>query len=437
VNRPIMLGTLVFREDRRMVEDAIGSFLSPLVDVVVIDNGSTDEAKAGIATHADGIEVIRNPENVYVNPAWNQLAERFLQSDSEILVIANSDVLVRPGWAESLLDRLAGSIAHERAARRYYGTDRPDRAGKELWFGRRVSDIDEARGDPQHSAEEAPPGSSCTRGGFYAMKRAMVPLVFPIPPPLLIWYGDNWIFDILARLGYQEITLRDIVVWHAESVSQNRIPEIGSITWEDQQRWLRWAGQRSRREADSILRGHGRLDPIEARYMELRDEPSDFNEHMPILRAYAERVERATEFGVGRSSWALLHARPKKLRCYDHIDDSRKIGIRQMMELGRAAGIDVDYIIGSSLEIDIEPTDLLFIDTMHTYGQLRQELARHAPKVLRYILLHDTETYGVRGEDGQTPGLEGAVEDFLATDRCWRMRDRLKNNHGLTILERR
>lgn len=414
-----MLGVPVFREDQAMVEGAIQSFLDPLVDVVVVDNGASEEAKAGIATFQKDVEVIRNHTNVYVNPAWNQLAERFLRSDAGILVIANADVLVRPGWAESLF------------ARRELGVN-------ELWFGRRTSTVQEAGtvGRPrQHSSEEIV-DVLASRGGFFAMARKAVSLVFPIPSELRIFYGDDWIFGILGRIGYRQVTLADVVVWHEESVSQKRLPELNQLIEQDRHAWKTHLEHRTQREAEAIMRG-GHVDAIETRYLAFRDTPSDFNEHMPILRAYAERVRRVTEFGVGRSSWALLHARPSRMRCYDLRDDQYQRGTRELVALGRGIGVDVEFIIGNSLEIEIEPTDLLFIDSLHTYTQLSCELARHADKVSQYILLHDTETFGPMGEDGKHPGLIDAVEDFLVKDTSWKMRDRLKNNNGLTILERR
>ena len=42
--------------------------------------------------------------------------------------------------------------------------------------------------------------------------------------------------------------------------------------------------------------------------------------------------------------------------------------------------------------------DLLFIDTSHTREQLTQELEAFSRYTRRYILLHDTETFGKRDE---------------------------------------
>ena len=87
------------------------------------------------------------------------------------------------------------------------------------------------------------------------------------------------------------------------------------------------------------------------------------------------------------------------------------------------------------LWVDIEETDLLFIDTLHDYEQLVQELALHARKARKYIVLHDTTTFG---ETGETPGHRGlwpAVEEFLSRGG-FQVKERYSNNNGLTVLER-
>jgi hypothetical protein len=88
------------------------------------------------------------------------------------------------------------------------------------------------------------------------------------------------------------------------------------------------------------------------------------------------------------------------------------------------------------LAVDIEETDLLFIDTLHVYEQLQEELRLHAGKVRRYIVLHDTMTFGERGEVQGRLGLRPAVEEFLAQGTFY-VKDRYENNNGLTVLERR
>jgi hypothetical protein len=87
------------------------------------------------------------------------------------------------------------------------------------------------------------------------------------------------------------------------------------------------------------------------------------------------------------------------------------------------------------LDVEPEPCDLLFIDTYHTADQLRQELARHAGGARRWIAMHDTKTFGERGEDGG-PGLLVAIRAFLRDRPEWGVVYRAEHNNGLLVLSR-
>ena len=104
------------------------------------------------------------------------------------------------------------------------------------------------------------------------------------------------------------------------------------------------------------------------------------------------------------------------------------------------------------IQIDIEETDLLFIDTLHRYGQLKLELKKHSSKCKKYIILHDTTTFGDVGEtasklmiDPVTGGMQliprkglwPAVEEFLKENKNWKLKERFTHNNGLTVLERK
>ena len=179
--------------------------------------------------------------------------------------------------------------------------------------------------------------------------------------------------------------------------------------------------------------------------------PSDINEHLPVIKRYAEDCDSITEMGVrfACSTWAFIEARPKKLTCmdimYEYFEPSEKY-INMMFD---SYGIDFKWITGDSLKTEIENTDLLFIDTLHTYSQLLGELRMHSDKVSKYIILHDTTTFGHRNEglydhasdivknsNEAKEGLVLAVEDFISENNSWKIREYYTNNNGLTILER-
>jgi hypothetical protein len=178
---------------------------------------------------------------------------------------------------------------------------------------------------------------------------------------------------------------------------------------------------------------------IEQTYTKLCNTPSDINEHLPTLRRYAEECEHITEMGVRWvvSTWALLSGGPKKIVSYD-IEHPSRFGVNfdAVFSVAQENGIDFSFHEKNVLEVEIEPTDMLFIDTVHNYEQLKAELHLHSQKVKKYIVLHDTMTFGNRNETTDGPGLLPAMHEFLFSNRNWIIKEQYLNNNGLTILER-
>ena len=173
------------------------------------------------------------------------------------------------------------------------------------------------------------------------------------------------------------------------------------------------------------------MESLAERYQRLCSTPGDIQEHLPNLYELACQCRHVTELGVrtGVSTTALLHAQPNVLVSIDIAH------CPVVAELSPLAGeTDFRFVQADSLTMDIESTDMLFIDTYHTYEQLQAELARHAAKVRCWIVLHDTTIFGEQGEDGRR-GLWPAVQDYVAKG-TFRVRQRLTNQNGLTILER-
>ncbi len=170
--------------------------------------------------------------------------------------------------------------------------------------------------------------------------------------------------------------------------------------------------------------------PLAQLYQAACRTPTDINEHLPTLYQLATECRHVTELGTrtGVSTTALLYAQPDRLVCYD------RVRYPQVEALRQAAG-RTEFIFREKdvLWVEIEETDLLFIDTLHDYEQLREELRRHAPKAKKYIVLHDTTTFGQEGETEGHQGLWPAVEEFLAQG-TFRLHSRYENNNGLTVL---
>jgi hypothetical protein len=176
---------------------------------------------------------------------------------------------------------------------------------------------------------------------------------------------------------------------------------------------------------------------IEAEYKRRLRTPSDINQLLPVLRRYAEAAQSIIEFGLrsGNSATAFLAARPETFTTYD-INESCRSTFQYLARLAYPE-TTFRFINADSLRIVIPSCDLLFIDSFHTYRQLSAELRLHAQNAMRFIILHDSETFGLLGEDRRAPGLKRAILDFLARDRVWRVLEHYRHSNGLTVLQRK
>lgn len=170
-------------------------------DVLVIDNNADPETKLMLLR--EDIEVLVNTENIYVNAAWSEIMQYFLLSEFyDTLIIMNSDLIMQPGWSAKLQE---GQIC--------IPTD-----------GSHAENVVVTEGIP---------------GVFIHLSREMVEMVYPIPSYVKIWFGDNWVFEILRRLGYQTVVKAGLVGLHYNGGSQsvNIVPDKEAIIEVDKVAW--------------------------------------------------------------------------------------------------------------------------------------------------------------------------------------------------------
>jgi hypothetical protein len=158
---------------------------------------------------------------------------------------------------------------------------------------------------------------------------------------------------------------------------------------------------------------------------------SDINEHLEAIRDITKECSSVVEMGVRTcvSTWAFVEGLQNggTLISIDIKHPSAYGGdITIVEEACRNKGINFTFMLGDSLVIDIPKVDLLFIDTLHTYEQLKGEFARHTKKAQKYIVLHDTTS---------CPEMWVAVEELLEAKE-WKIKIRYTHNNGLTILSK-
>jgi len=209
------------------------------------------------------------------------------------------------------------------------------------------------------------------------------------------------------------------------------------------------------------------MDQLEMRYLRAASERSDIFEHVERLRRLADECTHVTQLGghgAGGAAWAFLRGlaradnwppdgAKKKWVCVAHEWDGR---VAEVFRTAQACGIAHELRLGHDLDMELESTDLLFVDDWHAEGHVRRQLMRHHARVRRWIVLHDTTIDGMRSESVRlgediaervrtsgyslhevVTGIWPAIEKFLAAHpHHWALAERLLHCNGLAILQR-
>lgn len=154
--------------------------------------------------------------------------------------------------------------------------------------------------------------------------------------------------------------------------------------------------------------------------------PHNIDRHLPLLKFLAGKCKHITEFGTdeGYSTTAFLAARLDVLHSYDlHFDHP---GLQEVKE---ARYWPTTWFLhrGDTLDADIAETDLLFIDTEHTWEQVTNELALHGDKAQKFIVLHDIVSF---------PCIVPAIREWLQDRPWWVVREWSLIQSGMAVLER-
>jgi hypothetical protein len=195
---------------------------------------------------------------------------------------------------------------------------------------------------------------------------------------------------------------------------------------------------------------------LKERYVQACRQHTDINEHVPVLRSLARECSSVVEVEMGPmvSTWGILQGlRESSCASPSYLGIARKhpSQLLSVKALAEASGISFKFLQGSGLTVDIEPADMLFLDSLHTYCHLLHELNKFSPKISKYIALHDTSApWGFSDDDAykgnyaeypaeydrDKRGLWAAVEDFLIQHPEWTLFEHRFHNHGFTILKR-
>lgn len=175
------------------------------------------------------------------------------------------------------------------------------------------------------------------------------------------------------------------------------------------------------------------LNDIDSIFKFWVDTPSNMQREIMMINKYAKLCDHITEFGfgLGRSAASIMVTRPKTFISYD----IRDYGPRKLFEeIALKENVNFKFILGDTSKVEIEPTEMIFIDSWHTFEHKELEFKLHCKNVSKYILLHDTRTCGNKGEDGSTPGFIQAIRNFLEREKNWYVKEIQYDGNGITVL---
>ena len=183
---------------------------------------------------------------------------------------------------------------------------------------------------------------------------------------------------------------------------------------------------------------------VDEKYYYLSSVPSDINEHLSTLKKYTEECDSVLELGVRWivAAWAFLAGKPKHYIGLD-IEHPSFFGA-DIVELRKGAlqnNVNFHFIVGDDLDSQIynqiPNVDLTFIDTDHTYNQVKSELEIYHLKTNKYIILHDTISFRYGGFNGDEKGLWSAIIECVYSHPEWEIWESFANNNGLTVLRKK
>lgn len=192
------------------------------VDVLLIDNGAEQSVKDIIKEFLiePNVTAIHNEQNLYVNAAWSQIIQYFLEHEEyDYLLIMNSDLGLNKNWV-NVLDEYFSRVPY--AIPVPVVSDNPDNLTAEVNIVPVETELTEG-----------------IAGVLIVLHRKHAQKVYPIPDGIKIWYGDNWIFDKLRNTGYKTFQLDNFLTYNYHNGSQNvsKVEGAAEIIEQDKLEW--------------------------------------------------------------------------------------------------------------------------------------------------------------------------------------------------------
>jgi len=178
---------------------------NPKCKILFFDNGSNPPFKDMLPK---SVEYIRKEQNIYVNPAWNEILDHV---QTKYLTLLNNDCLpLRHHYFE---DAIADMEEHNLSITSCKTIDINALTRTRIWL---YSQLDKLL-----SRFNLNPVETARRQGWLMTINVehYRQCEYKIPQDLLVWYGDDWIAYQLHKNGFKGATYRNTLAIHVQSTS--------------------------------------------------------------------------------------------------------------------------------------------------------------------------------------------------------------------------
>ena len=185
------------------------------VELVVVDNGSSDDSRAYLAEHWPAVRVVGIPENAGVAAALNV---GVAACDSELVALLNNDLELDPGWLGALvaaMDRHPDAATATGKVLNYFRRDELDGAGD--IFTRSATAYHRGAGEPDRGQYETEEEVFAPTAGAALYRASALARVGPFDESFWAYFEDvDW--GLRAQLaGLRSWYVPDAIAYHMGS----------------------------------------------------------------------------------------------------------------------------------------------------------------------------------------------------------------------------
>ncbi len=200
--------------------DSLMRVTDPQLEIIVVDNGSTDSSREIVRQGFPGVELIENGENLLFAAGNNVGIEVALERGAEFILLLNNDTEVDPLFAAEMLRAFDDSAVGVAGPKIYYYDDQ-----ERIWYGgggfNRLTGVPFHRGlrRVEGSFDDTPGETGWVTGCALMARREVFEQIGHLDPSYTIYCEDVDFCLRAASAGWSLRYVPSAKLWHKVSSS--------------------------------------------------------------------------------------------------------------------------------------------------------------------------------------------------------------------------